>query len=85
MKRKMTIVFHDEDLYMQLKIEAIRRHTAASNIVADAVKEWLESREDADILPAIEAARSEWKEKGDRPWSTVEKELERAVNSRKKV
>ena len=25
MKRKMTVVFHDEELYTQLKIEAVRR------------------------------------------------------------
>ena len=64
MKRKMTVVFHDEDLYTQLKIEAVRRHTAASDIVADAVREWFESHEDAELLPAIEAAGTEWKEEG---------------------
>ena len=82
MKRKMTVVFHDEDLYTQLKIEAVRRRTAASDIVTDAVREWLESREDAELLPAIEAARTEWKEKGGRPWSEVERELEESVSHR---
>ena len=79
MKRKMTVVFHDEDLYTQLKIEAVRRHTAASDIVADAVREWMESREDAEVLPIVEAARAEWKEKGGRPWSEAEKELENSL------
>ncbi len=73
MKRKMTVVFHDEDLYTQLKIEAIKRRTAASDIVAHAVREWLESREDAELLPVIESARTEWKEKGGRPWPEAEK------------
>ncbi len=82
MKRKMTLVFHDEDLYTQLKIEAIKRRTTASDIVADAVREWLESREDAELLPEIEAARSEWKEKGGRPWSEAERELEESVSQR---
>ena len=82
MKRKMTLVFHDEDLYTQLKIEAVRRRTTASDIVADAVREWLESREDAELLPAIEAARTEWKEKGGRPWSEAERELEESVSHR---
>ena len=41
----------------------------ASEIIADAVSEWLESREDAELVPAIEAARTEWKEEGGRPWS----------------
>ena len=82
MKRKMTLVFHDEDLYTQLKIEAVRRRTTASDIVADAVREWLESREDAELLPEIEAARTEWKEKGGRPWSEAERELEESVSHR---
>ena len=80
MKRKMTVVFHDEDLYTELKVEAVRRHIAASDIVADAVREWLESREDAELLPAIEAARTEWKEKGGRPWSEAEREVEVSID-----
>ena len=82
MKRKMTLVFHDEDLYTQLKIEAVKRRTTASEIVADAVREWLESREDAELLPAIETARTEWEEKGGRPWSETERELEESVSHR---
>ena len=82
MKRKMTLVFHDEDLYTQLKIEAVRRRTTASDIVADAVREWLESREDAELVPAIEVARIEWKEKGGRPWSEAERETEDSIDRR---
>ena len=85
MKRKMTLVFHDEDLYTQLKIEAVRRRTTASDIVADAVREWLESREDAELLPAIEAARTEWEEKGGRPWAEAERELEESVSHRERL
>lgn len=82
MKRKMTVVFHDEDLYTELKVEAVRRHTAASDIVSDAVREWLESREDAELLPVIEKTRTEWKKKGGRPWSEVEREIEVSVDRR---
>ena len=82
MKRKVTLVFHDEDLYTQLKIEAVRRRTTASGIVADAVREWLGSREDAELLPVIEAARTEWKEKGGRPWSEAEQEIEDSIDRR---
>ena len=82
MKRKMTVVFHDEDLYTELKVEAVRRRTAASDIVADAVREWLESREDTELLPVIEAARTEWKEKGGRPWSEAEREVEVSIDRR---
>jgi Arc/MetJ-type ribon-helix-helix transcriptional regulator len=80
MKRKVTLVFHDEELYTQLKIEAVKRRTTASDIVSDAVREWLESREDAELEPVIESARAEWKEKGGRPWDELEQELAESVN-----
>ena len=82
MKRKMTVVFHDEDLYTQLKIEAVRRRMAASDIVTDAVREWLESREDVELLPTIEASRTEWEEKGGHPWAEAERELEESISHR---
>ncbi len=82
MSRKMTVVFHDEELYTYLKVEAARRHTAASEIITDAVRQWLENREDADLLPAIDSARTEWREKGGRPWSEAERELEESVSHR---
>jgi len=82
MSRRMTVVFHDDDLYTYLKVEAARRHKPASEMVAEAVHEWLQSREDAELLPSIEAARAEWQEKGGRPWAEVEAELEEAVTTR---
>ena len=82
MSRKMTVVFHNEDLYTYLKVEAARRHMPASEIIADAVSEWLESREDAELLPVIDSARIEWKEKGGRPWSEAERELEESISRR---
>ena len=82
MSRRMTVVFHDEELYTYLKVEAARRHKPASDIVADAVRQWLESREDAELLPAIEAARAEWKGKGGRPWAEIEGELEEAAEAK---
>jgi len=82
MSRKMTVVFHNEDLYTYLKVEAARRHMPASEIIADAVSEWLESREDVELLPVIDSARTEWKEKGGHPWSESERELEESINRR---
>jgi len=82
MSRRMTVVFHDEDLYTELKIQAIRRRKPANQIIAEAVHEWLENQEDALLLPAIESARSEWKEKGGRPWTKVEAELDKAISKR---
>jgi hypothetical protein len=75
MKRKMTVVFKDENLYTQLKIEAIRRHTTASDIVSEALREWFESLEDAELLPIIKSAEKEWLEKGGRDWDDFEAEL----------
>jgi Arc/MetJ-type ribon-helix-helix transcriptional regulator len=85
MSRKMTVVFHDEDLYTCLKIEAARRHTAASEIIADAVREWLESREDAELLSTMEVVQTEWREKGGRPWEEVEHEVEEAISQREQA
>ena len=79
MTKRMTVVFHDEDLYTTLKVEAARRNKPASEIVDEAIREWLESREDAELLPVIKAARVEWREKGGRPWRVVEQELEEAM------
>ena len=84
MSKRMTVVFRDEDLYIHLKVEAVRRQKPASDIVAEAVKEWLETREDAELLPVVEAARAEWEKKGGRPWAEVEKELEDAVSRRER-
>lgn len=56
MKRKKAVVFHDEELYTDLKVEAARRHMAASDIVAEAVREWLDAREDEELAPPIKAA-----------------------------
>ncbi len=85
MSRKMTVVFHDEDLYTYLKVEAVRRHMPASEIIADAVSEWLENCEDVELLPKIEAVRTEWKEKGGRPWSEAEREIEESINHREEA
>jgi len=82
MSRKMTVVFHNEELYTYLKVEAARRHMPASEIIADAVSEWLDSREDAELIPIIEAARAEWKEKGGRPWPEAEREIEKTIDRR---
>jgi len=81
MSRRMAVVFHDEDLYTKLKIQAIRRRKPANKIVAEAVHEWLESQEDASLLPSIECARAEWKEKGGRPWGEVEEELNKTFSN----
>lgn len=82
MSRRMTVVFHNDDLYTDLKVAAVRRRLTASEIIAEAVTEWLESREDAALLPVIDAARTEYKEQGGRPWSKVRQEVSQAIDKR---
>ena len=85
MSRKLTVVFHDEELYTYLKVEAARRHMAASEIIADAVREWLESREDVGVLPAIEAARPEGQETVGRAWDEPDHEVDEAISQRERA
>lgn len=79
MSKRMLVVFYNEELYTALKAEAARRRQPVSELVAQAVHEWLERQEDATWLPHIEAARAEWQAQGGRPWEAVEKELEAAI------
>jgi len=83
MSRRMTVVFHDDDLYTDLKVAAVRRRRTASEIIAEAVTEWLESREDAALLPVVKSARAEYQAKGGRPWPGVRQEVDQSVTRRK--
>jgi hypothetical protein len=85
MSRKMTVVFHDEELYTSLKVEAARLHIAASEIIAEAVRDWMDAREDEELLPVIEARLEEYKEKGAKTWHEVEREAEEAIEKRDKL
>ncbi|OGO37170.1 MAG: hypothetical protein A2147_00310 [Chloroflexi bacterium RBG_16_57_8] len=85
MTRKMTVVFHDDQLYMDLKYEALKRRKPASEIVAEAVQEWLDDREDEELNPIIDARMAEYREKGGVPWSVVEREMEEVIARREKL
>ncbi|MFA5065070.1 MAG: hypothetical protein WC566_06360 [Dehalococcoidia bacterium] len=82
MSRRMTVVFHNDELYTDLKVAAVRRRRTASEIIAEAVTEWLESREDAALTPVIKAARAEYKARGGRPWDEVRQEMNQAISKR---
>ncbi len=47
MKRKMTVVFHDEELYRSLKIEAAKLDTPASAIISQALKDWFREQDNS--------------------------------------
>ena len=57
--RSMTVLFEDEDLYIAVKVEAARRNRPLKDLVTEALREWLEDHEDADLLPVVDAARAE--------------------------
>jgi hypothetical protein len=81
----MTVVFHDDQLYMDLKYEALKRQKTASAIVAEAVQEWLDAREDEELAPLIDAAMAEYEEKGGTPWSVVDQEMRERIARREKL
>jgi len=64
MTKKMTVVFHDEQVYIDLKIEAVRRNRSASEIVSEAVLAWLQTKEDEELIPIAEAAIVDWEQNG---------------------
>ena len=64
MSRRMTIVFDDDQLYTALKVEAVRTGRHAKDIVAEAVREWLESADDEELTAALDQARAEWQREG---------------------
>ena len=85
MTKKMTVVFHDDELYMDLKIEAVKRHKSASEIVAEAVQEWLDAKEDEALIPVIEERLAEYEKNGGYTWDEVKKEWEETTNKREKA
>ena len=85
MSRKMTVVFHNEELYTNLKVEAARRHMAASDIVAEAVRQWLDEKESEELLPLHQEAMAEYEQKGGRPWEEVKRDIEEELAKREKL
>ena len=64
MSKRMTVIFEDEALYTALKVEAVRKGRHAKDIVAEAVREWLETTEDEELRAGLEEARGEWEARG---------------------
>lgn len=64
MPKRMTVFFEDEELYTALKVEAVRRGVPAKDIVSEAVREWLETREDLELDGEIEEAIRGWERQG---------------------
>ncbi len=64
MSKRMTVIFEDEELYTAVKVEAARKGRHAKDIVAEALREWLEAREDEELRVGLEEARQEWERHG---------------------
>lgn len=64
MSKRMTVIFEDEALYTALKVAAAGSGRHAKDIIAEAVTEWLEAREDEELQADLEQARDEWAQQG---------------------
>jgi hypothetical protein len=64
MAKRMTVVFDDEELYTSVKVEAARRHVPAKDLVAEALREWLELQEDREDLVALREGREDYEREG---------------------
>jgi len=75
MSKRMTIIFKDENIYTHLKVEAVKRDINASDIVSEAVVEWIESREDIELAPLIKDSQEEVRKNGTKSWNKLKKEF----------
>ena len=75
MSKRMTVVFKDENTYTHLKVEAAKRNINASDIVSEAVVEWIDSREDLELSPLIKSSQEEAKSRGTKSWEEVKRNL----------
>ncbi len=71
----MTVIFKDENIYTHLKVEAAKRDINASDIVSEAVVEWIESREDIELAPLIKGSQKEVRKSGTKSWDKLKKEF----------
>jgi len=75
MSKRMTVVFKDENTYTHLKVEAAKRNINASDIISEAVVEWIESREDLELSPLIKNSQDEVKSSGTKLWKELKNNL----------
>ena len=75
MSKRMTVIFKDENIYTHLKVEAAKRDINASDIISEAVVEWIESREDIELAPLIEESQKEVRKSGTKSWDRLKKEF----------
>ena len=72
----LTVIFEDEGLCTALKVAAARNGQPAQDIGAQAVREWLEAKEDEELRAELEEARREWEREGGRDASEFLAEID---------
>ena len=75
MSKRMTVVFRDDNTYTHLKVEAAKRNMNASDIVSEAVVEWIEKQEDLELAPLIKTSQEEVKTIGAKSWVELKRDL----------
>ena len=75
MARRMTVIFDDDELYAALKAEAVRQRRPAKDIVAEAVREWLELQEDREDLAVAQERLEAYQREGGIPHEEVMEKL----------
>ena len=78
MSKRITVVIDDEGLYTALKVAAVRSGQHAKDIVAQAVRDWLQAREDEELQAGLAESRREWERDGGREAGEFFAELDAA-------
>lgn len=61
---KATIAFRDDDLYRTIRVRAAQEGREIRDIVEEALRAWLEGREDAEDVTASVSALAEYEQVG---------------------
>ena len=81
MAKRLTVTVDDE-LYAAVTAEAARLHRPLKDVMAEALHEWLEALEDAELIPLLEEARAEWEQHGGIEASEFFRQLDAEAQSR---
>ena len=61
---KFTVSLEDDSLYVFLKVEAARTGRTVRDLVEEAIKEWVERREDDEDIREVEKSVAEYERDG---------------------
>jgi hypothetical protein len=79
--KRLTIVLDDDELYAAVTAEATRLHRPLKDVVAEALREWLEALEDAELIPLVEESRADWEKHGGIEASELFRQLDAEAQS----